>query len=142
MGFWDSILGKEETSLPSGKTLANPFAISLSFHPLRLSANAANSINLIVKIKNISSDVQLASVDALLPKNVMIGFDKPGINKATEQRLGEIKPGETTTVSLPIWANNQTKDGKYEIDVTVFSHYIGYNKVLSYIKKKTSFRIV
>ncbi|MBD3210939.1 hypothetical protein GF318_06190 [Candidatus Micrarchaeota archaeon] len=145
MGFLDSLIGGEKpTEAPEagakGKT--NPFAVSLLFHPLRLSAHGSNSINLIVKVRNVSSDVQLTSIDALLPKNSLIGFDKPGINKGVEKRLGELKPGEETEVSIPMWANNQTEDGKYEVEVTVFSHYIGYDKVLSYLKKQASFRVV
>lgn len=142
MGFWDSIIGEKEATVPSGRPAANPFAVSLSFLPLRLSANSSNSINIIAKIKNVSPDNQLVSVDALLPKNAMLGFDKPGINKGIEKRLGELKAGESAEVSIPIWANSQTKEGKYDIEVTVYSHYIGYNKVLSYLKKKTSFRAV
>jgi uncharacterized membrane protein len=145
MGFWDSLLGEEvvESKIAEGKPKsASPFAVSLSFLPLRLSAGSSNSINLIAKVKNVSSDNQLVSVDALLPGNAMLGFDKPGINKGIEKRLGELKPGESTEVHFPIWANSQTKDGKYDVDVTVFSHYIGYNKVMSYVKKKTSFRAV
>jgi len=142
MGFWDSIIGEKEATAPSGKASANPFAVSLSFLPLRLSANSSNSINIIAKIKNVSPDTQLVSVDALLPKNAMLGFDKPGINKGIEKRLGELKAGESTEVSIPIWANRQTKEGKYDVELTVYSHYIGYNKVLSYLKKKTSFRAV
>jgi uncharacterized membrane protein len=145
MGFWDSLLGEERTeSTPaeSKPQSVNPFNISLSFLPLRLSANNSNSINLVAKVKNISNDAQLVSVDALLPRNAMLGFDKPGINKSIEKRLGDLKPGESKEVHFPIWANSQTKDGKYDVEVTIFSHYIGYNKVLSYVKKKTSFRAV
>ena len=143
MGIMDALLGEEKSEPVSGKPASgNPFTVSLKFHPLRLNANSSNSINIDVKVKNISSSPQLVSVDALLPGNAMIGFDKPGINKHIEKRVGELKAGETTEVSIPIWSNNQTESGKYDIEVTVYSHYIGYNKVLSYIKKNTSFRAV
>ena len=142
MGFWDSIISGESGAAPKGKKVANPFAISLRFLPMRLSANDKNSVNLIVDVKNISSDPQLTSVDALLPRGTMLGFDEAGINKATEKRIGELKAGESREVSIPIWANRQTKEGKYDVEVTIYSHYIGYNKVLSYIKKSTSLRVV
>jgi uncharacterized membrane protein len=145
MGFWDSLLGEKkagEVSVEGRPGTTNPFAVSLSYLPLRLSASSSNSINLVVKVKNVSPDAQLVSVDALLPRQAMLGFDRPCINKGIEKRLGEIKAGEATEVQIPIWANSQTKEGKYDIEVTVYSHYIGYNKVLSYVKKKSSFRAV
>ena len=142
MGFWDSLLGEEETGQKTGKPTANPFAVSLKLHPLRLSAHKKNSINLNVKVKNISPDNHLVSVDALLPKNSMLGFDESAINKGVEKRIGELKAGESMEIALPIWANRSTEDGKFDVEVTVFAHYIGYEKVLSYLKKKTSFRVV
>lgn len=144
MGFWDSLLGEEKKieKTTGGKGSMNPFQVALSFSPLRLSANRRNSVHLVVKIKNVSSDTQLVSVDALLPKDAMLGFDQACINKATEKRAGELKGGETMEVPVELWANNQTKEGNYPIAVTVYSHYIGYDKVLSYIKKSISLRVV
>jgi len=144
MGFWDSILGSDQQTedKPQGKPTSNPFAVSVSFSPLRLSANNQSSVNLLVKIKNVSNSPQLVSVDALLPRNAMVGFDPACINKAAEKRMGEMKPGDTIEAHIQIWSNSQTKEGNYPIEVTVFSHYIGYEKVLSYIKKSTSLRAV
>jgi uncharacterized membrane protein len=143
MGILDSILGKEDApSAQASGNAANPFAVSLSFAPLRLAANKASSVSLVVKVKNISGDAQIVSVDALLPKNVMVGFDPACINKAVEKRVGELKAGESKDVSINVWSNNQTKEGTYPVDVTVFSHYIGYDKVVSYIKKNTTLRAV
>lgn len=140
MGFWDSIVGSEQKPIQEKSGLI--FNVSLSFSPLRLSANKRNSVHLLVKVKNLSSEQQLLSVDAFLPKDAMLGFDPAGINKVTEKRSGELKPGESVEVPIEIWANNQTKEGNYPIEVTVYSHYIGYDKVLSYLKKSASLRVV
>lgn len=143
MGILDSILGSEKPEVPEqASKSANPFNVTVSFAPLRLNANKANSLTLIVKVKNVSGATQLVSVDALLPRDAMLGFDPACINKAVEKRVGELKPGTSTEVSIPVWANSQTKEGSYPIDVTVFSHYIGYEKVLSYVKKSTAVRAV
>ncbi len=144
MGFWDSVIGTDKAQeAPSDESKSsNPFNVSISFAPLRLSAKNRSSVNLVVKVKNISPSAQLVSVDALLPKEAMIGFDPACINKASEKRLGELKPGASVEVPITIWSCNQTKEGNYGVDVTVFSHYIGYEKVLSYIKKSTSLRAV
>ena len=141
MGFWDSIMGNDKASdAPADDRSGNPFSVSVNFSPLRLSANNRSSVNLLVKVKNVSSSPQLVSVDALLPKDAMIGFDPACINKAAEKRIGELKAGSEMEVPITIWSNNQTKEGNYNVEVTVFAHYIGYEKVLSYIKKSTTLR--
>ncbi len=141
MGFWDSIMGKERPQEPAADTKGgNPFSVSVNFSPLRLSANNRSSVSLLVKVKNVSKSPQLVSVDALLPKDAMMGFDPACINKAAEKRVGELKAGAEIEVPIQIWSNNQTKEGTYNVDVTVYAHYIGYEKVLSYIKKSTTLR--
>ncbi len=148
MGAFDWLLGKKKEEGKSGKEitggriLAKPFKINLSFTPLRLSANSKNSVNLLIKIKNLTKDPQLVSVDILLPKNALIGFEPTCINKAMEKRTGEVMPDEIKEVSVPIWASTQTTPGTHEIGVTVYAHYIGYEKVLNYMKTKTTLRIV
>jgi uncharacterized membrane protein len=149
MGMFDSKVGKEKPAeapaqvpLASSGKSANPFAVTLSFAPLRLAANKASSVHLVVKVKNVSNDAHLVSVDALLPKGTMVGFDPACINKAVEKRIGELKAGESKDIQIQVWSNSQTKEATYPVDVTVFAHYIGYDKVLSYIKKNTSLRAV
>ncbi|VVC01718.1 Uncharacterised protein [uncultured archaeon] len=147
MSFLDKLFGesKQEEKIEKtseGKILAKPFNISLSFTPLRLAANKSNSVNVNVKVTNITPDPQLVSVDVLLPKAAFMGFEPSCINKAYEKRIGQVKPGETITVSVPIWGGSQTRPAEYEIGVTVFAHYIGYDKVLSYMKTKTRLRVV
>jgi uncharacterized membrane protein len=146
MGALDWLLGgKEEEAekeIKGGRLPAKPFRINLSFTPLRLSSNSKNSVNLLIKIKNLTKNPQLVSVDVLLPKDALIGFEPTCINKAMEKRLGEIMPGEVKEASIPIWASTQTKSGTHEIAITAYAHYIGYEKVLSYMKTKTTLRIV
>jgi len=141
MGFWDLIAGEEPQKQPEKKS-ANPFNVSLKFTPLRLSAMRRNSVDLVVTVKNTSPETHLVSVDALLPRDALVGFDEACINKGIEKRAGELKAGESVEVPIRIWGSNQTKSGNYGIDVTVYSHYIGYDKVLSYTKKSTSLRVV
>ena len=147
MGLFDWLKGEEEKTggakeIKGGKILAKPFRMAMSFTPLRLNSKSKNSVNLIVKVTNLTNDPQLVSVDVLLPKNALIGFEPTCINKAMEKRLGEIKPGETAKASIPIWASTQTGPGTHELQVTAYAHYIGYEKVLNYMKTKTNLRIV
>ena len=46
------------------------------------------------------------------------------------------------TVSVPVWSSNQTRNGNYALDVTAYIHYLTYDKVISYMKKKTYVRVV
>ena len=145
MGLFDSILGnegKEEAPSADASKTSNPFSVQLSFSPLRLAASRKNSVLMNVRVKNISNDPQLVSVDALLPKNAMMGFDTACINKAIEKRVGDLKSGHSIDVPIEIFASNQTKEGNYGLQVTVFAHYIGYEKVIGYIKKSASLRVV
>ena len=144
MGFLDSILGEDKGNVAAvGKpSTANPFNVTFGFSQLRLASSRRNSLNLLVRVKNISHQAHLVSVDAHLPKEAMLGFDNSSINKYVEKRAGELKPGQSIEVPIEVWANNQTKSGNYPMEVTVYSHYIGYDKVLSYIKKSTSLRVV
>jgi hypothetical protein len=143
MGFWISIRGGEKSDEElSDKKSLNPFAVSLSFAPMRLSANRRHSVDLLVKVKNVSPETHLLSVDALLPKDALLGFDEACINKVTEKRVGEVRSGDSIEVPITIWGSNQTKEGNYGVGVTVYSHYMDYDKVLSYTKKSASLRSV
>jgi len=146
MGFIDWLSGgekgKEEAKAVQGKILAKPFRISMSFTPLRLSSRKSNSVNLNITLTNVTKDPQLVSVDVMLPKNAYMGFEPSCINKVFEKRLGEIPSGQTVTVAVPIWGGTQTTPDDHEINITAYAHYIGYEKVLTYMTTKTKLRIV
>ena len=144
MGFLDDILGNEKESTPSSEGIGrsvNPLEVSMYFTPLRLSANRANSIELVVKVRNISAENQLVSVDAVLPRNCMIGFDPSCINKTAEKQAGELKPGQSVVVNIPVWANNQTKSNSYELAITAYHHYRHYDKVMGNVKRSLTLRV-
>ena len=145
MGFLDFLSGektKEEGTAVQGKILAKPFRVSMSFTPLRLSSKKSNSVNLNITLTNVTKDPQLVSVDVMLPKNAYMGFEPSCINKVFEKRLGEVPAGESITTTIPVWAGTQTKPDEHEINITAYAHYIGYEKVLTYMKTKTKLRVV
>jgi uncharacterized membrane protein len=145
MGFWDLIMGDEKPSEEprmEERKSTNPFRVAVSFSPYRLTSNKPDSVDLVVKVTNVSPETHLLSVDAALPKGTMLGFDRTCINKSIEKRVGELKAGQSVDVPITVWGNNQTEQGKYGVDVTVFSHFGNYDKVLSYAKKSTHLRSV
>lgn len=139
MGFLDSILGKEEEG--TFEETGAPFKVSLSFVPLRLTANKKNSVSLVVKVTNLTNEEKLVSVDALLPPKSLLGFDQMCINKSIEKRLGKLQPRKTEEAQIEIWANNQTKIGSHPIEVRTYAHYLNYKKVINYVRKKTVLRV-
>ncbi|MGV8085128.1 MAG: hypothetical protein ACP5N9_02640 [Candidatus Bilamarchaeum sp.] len=144
MGFLDDIMGNDKENTTSSEGIgrsANPLEVSMFFTPLRLSANRSNSIDLVVKVRNLSNENQLVSIDVALPRNCMLGFDPSCINKTAEKQAGELKPGESTTVAIPVWANNQSKGGTYELGITTYHHYRHYDKVMGSLKRSLSLRV-
>jgi len=146
MGFLDSLVGEEgkgpEKGVPKKSGSQIPFRLSSSFIPLRLTAQKANSVNVVLKLRNITDDKQLVSIDILLPREKLLGFDPACISKSIEKRVGEVGPGQSVEVSVPIWANNQTAAGDYAMNITAYAHYQDYNKVYASVQKLISLRAV
>ncbi|MFH2105638.1 MAG: hypothetical protein ABII22_00110 [Candidatus Micrarchaeota archaeon] len=146
MGFLDSLFGKGQKEMkemqrerPKGDV--SSIKTTFQFTPLRLTAMKINSITLTTKVKNEGESKQLVSMDFVLPKNEIIGFDQTCLQKVRENKVGEIKPGETKEFSVQIYGSNQTKSCTCDIGVVTYSHYLDYNKVITSTKKKFQLRI-
>jgi hypothetical protein len=142
MGFLDSILGeskKPEGAKGEGKP---PFNISVTFAPIRLTAMKNDSIQMLVRVVNTSGEEQLVSVDALVARNALMGFDTTCITKHTEKKVGKLAANATSEVAIPIYSTNQTKAGQYPFKIKVFAHYLNYEKVISQMEKKGEIRVV
>lgn len=143
MGLLDSLLGTNKNTEDSQtQKSSTTFDVSTSFSPLRLSANRASYVELLVKVKNLSDSSALVSIDVSVPKTAMIGFDSATISKSVEKRAGELAPNQSIEVKIPVWSNNQTKANSYSLDLVVYSHYLSYSKVISSTKRSTSIRAV
>lgn len=150
MGILDDLLGTEEKSYKEKETasfassvmeIERPLTLLISFLPLRLSAKTDSVISMIVKITNKTEDRQIISFEVLAPKDNLIGFDKLAINKHYEKKLGHIEPGATVEFSVPIYGTAQTKEGNYSLDVAAYIHYLDYDRVVNYVKRKISVRV-
>ncbi|HNT60811.1 MAG TPA: hypothetical protein PKJ97_02430 [Candidatus Bilamarchaeaceae archaeon] len=152
MGIMDFFLGKPKEgpanapgacAAPAAtKPVAKPFSIAAKFDSLRLRAGRNSKIFLEVGVTNITSQKQLVSVDLGLPAKSNIGFDIACNQNYVEKRLGEVMPGATAKFSIPIYANERTREGSYTVEINAFSHYLDYRKVLSQMKKKVALRSV
>ncbi len=141
MGFLKSLFGNQQEVQQTGNSLT-PFKASLRFAPLRLSARKNMAVDLVVDLQNISGEKQMVSLDVMVPNNKLVGFERTCINKKYEKRVGDMMPGERKEVRISIWGNNQTGAGEYPVLVHVYSHYLDYSKVISYIKKDAVLRVV
>lgn len=143
MGFLDSLLGgKDSPAQEAPKASGTAFAFSVTFSPVRLTAMQEGRINMIIKLTNVSSEEQMASVDVLLSRAALMGFEPAAINKHTEKKLGKIQPGSSMEIAVPIYSTNQTKAGNYPFKVVAYAHYLDYEKVISQSEKKGEIRVV
>lgn len=151
MGLLDDILGPEKkaykekgtaTLPPNLRETQSPISMSIRFLPLRLAAKKDNRIDMIVKITNESAEKQLLSFEASLPQKEMLGFESTVIHKQAEKKLGMIEAKASTEFSVPIYGTTQTKAGSYTVNVTAYMHYVDYNKVINYVKRPVSLRVV
>ncbi|MBI5046140.1 hypothetical protein HZC07_00200 [Candidatus Micrarchaeota archaeon] len=142
MGFLETLMRRNENKESAENTSNSPFRMNLSFSPLRLSAMKDNKVNMIIKITNLTKEPQLVSLDANLQNRMLIGFEPTCIHKTNEKKVGELKPNETREIVIPIWGTNQTKPGDYTIEVSAYCHYITYEKVVSYVRKRINLRVV
>jgi len=143
MGFLDSLLnGNDSASGVTAENEGNPLKLMVSFLPVRLTAMKENKISMLVKLTNLTDQEQMVSLDILLPKNGMVGFEPTCITKHGEKKLGKIAAGETKEISIPIYGTNQTKPATYPFKVVAYLHYLDYEKVLNQVSKMGELRVV
>lgn len=124
----------------SPKAKASPFIVSNYFRPLRINSRKENSIDLIVKITNKTSQEQLCSFSLTTPTE--LGLDSTCLSKSKEFRLGILQPGQTKELSIPIYANSQTPPMVFKLVIKVYAHYQNYNRVLNVVQKTIELRAV
>ena len=135
MGLFD-IFGKKEEE-PSGKM---PFSVKTSLSPVRMTAHKISSVELKIRIKNLSKESSLTSIMIQVSKG--LGLDQTGIAKAKEIRLGYLAKGEEKELSIPVWGNVTTEPGDYKISLEVFCHYRTYAYIQNSVKLMAELRVV
>jgi len=84
------LFGKKDASEELGKTL--PYRITTEFTPFKLFANRKNSVLLMMRLKNMTTEPVLSSIVVEMPKG--LSFDETGISNAKEIRIGTLAPNE------------------------------------------------
>jgi len=133
MGFFDNLFGKKEVISPYLYTL------ECSIHPFRLPAHKNDAVDLEVRVTNNSDQPLLTSIVTVCSRAV--GFDSLGLQQQHESRLGEMKPGETRFVKIPIHSTPKTPPGSYKVAVFAISHYRDYAHILNEVKRVLELRV-
>jgi uncharacterized membrane protein len=133
MGIFD-LFGKRQVT---GEQM---FSMTTEFHPFKLTAHQADSIDLEIKLRNNFEKDVLASVVVQVPKP--LGLDKSCFMQQRELRLGILQAGETKDIKLQIYSGQRVAKGSYPVSIFAISHYRDYSYVLNEIRKKVELRVV
>jgi len=117
-----------------------PYALRLSLHPLRLTANRSDSVRLTVRVENRTREPLLTSIVVQVPKQ--LGLDQTCLSSVREIRLGELPAGEAKDVPVDVFGSTKTDSGEYNVIVTAIAHYRNYAQTLNSEKKAASIRVV
>ena len=137
MGLLD-VFGKKDVSDELTKKV--PYALKMSFHPLRLVANKSDSMRMTLLLTNRSTEPLLTSVVVQVSKK--LGLDQTCLSAVREIRLGELPPGEEKELTVDIYGSMKTDEGTYPVAVTAIAHYRNYAYVLNSEKKTAAIRVV
>lgn len=132
------MFGKKDSS--ADVTKAVPYVLSTELVPYRLYAKKSSNIMLRVKLKNVTKDVLLTSLVAVLPNR--LGFDEMVLSREKESRVGEMQPGEEKEVKFSIYSSVGSDAGDYTINLTAIAHYRDYGHVLNAVKKRIQLSVV
>ena len=132
-----NIFEKKDQDL-SGKNV--PYIISTEMSPYRLYANKPNSLILFVKIKNLTKDPLLTSLEIKLPNK--LGLNENTLLKEKKLQIGEIEPRKEKEAKIEIFGNINTDIGEYSVNLSVISHFRDYQHVLNRITKPLSVKVI
>ncbi|MEK6954835.1 MAG: hypothetical protein AABX01_07525 [Candidatus Micrarchaeota archaeon] len=133
MGIFD-LFGSKEVPLDK------MFTLHTEFHPFKLAANHADSVDLEIKLTNNLDKEVLTSVVVQVPKP--LGLDKSAFMQQRELRLGALQAHETKDVKVQIYSGQRVQKGTYPVMIYAISHYRDYSYILNEMRKKMELRVV
>ncbi|HLC48650.1 MAG TPA: hypothetical protein VJI13_06260 [Candidatus Norongarragalinales archaeon] len=116
------------------------FTMVSEFHPFKLTANKADSIDLEVRLTNNLDKEVLTSVVVQVPKP--LGLDKSGFMQQRELRLGTLQAHETKDIKVQIYSGQRVSKGTYPVMIFAISHYRDYSYILNEMRKRVELRVV
>lgn len=137
MGIFN-LFGKRDVG--SELTKNSPYKLATSWTPYRLYAKKNSTATLIVKVKNLTSEVLLTSLVVELPGQ--LAFEQIGLSKQREVRIGELQPGQEIERQMDVFSGLNTDSGQYTLNLTAMAHYRDYGHILNAVKKRVSIEVV
>lgn len=114
-------------------------SIKTEVFPYRLRLQEKQPGELFIMISNNFSEPKTLSMTLDLPEEV--AFDKVGLRRGMEKKLDVLKPGETKSIRLPLFATNHADYGLYSGKLIVLEHAKNYDYVLHKYSKELNFRV-
>jgi hypothetical protein len=124
----------------SGEGQKSPYALSISITPYRLYANRKSTVMAMVKVKNLSKEPLMTSVDIDVPD--ALSFDEMGMVRRRTFKLGNIEPGKESEFRTNIVGGLKTDKGDYTVGITATAHYRDYDHVVNVVKKMHTIGVV
>ncbi|MBI5224623.1 hypothetical protein HY989_02020 [Candidatus Micrarchaeota archaeon] len=132
MGIFD-LFGKKDSTQAQ-------YMLKSEFHPFKMNAHHADSVDLEIQITNNLDKELLTSVVIQVPKP--LGLDKSGFMQQREIRLGPVGAHETKDIKVQIYSGQRVPKGNYPVTIFTISHYRDYSYVLNEMRKKVELRVV
>lgn len=116
------------------------YRIATELVPYRLNANKINSVILFVRVKNITKDSLLTSLDLTAPSN--LGFNENLLLKQKQINIGEILPNNEKELKIEIFGNTETDQGEYTLNINTIAHFRDYSHVINSITKSIILKVI
>jgi hypothetical protein len=118
----------------------SPYSISSSLTPYRLHANRKDSVTMTVRVKNLTRDNLMTSVELEVPG--ALSFDDIGLVKRKGFRLGSLAPDEEKEFSTNVNGSVKTDKGEYTMSIVATAHYMDYDHVVNKVTTSHAIGVV
>ena len=110
--------------------------------PLRLSRSHDNSVDIVVRLTNLDEEEKLISVEGKIVSHGLLGFDKNLTHKKAIKKVGVLLPGKSVEFPIRVYGSAQTKEGDYDVDLTLYEHFQDFNKVMESYTRRCTIRVI
>ncbi|MBU0636466.1 hypothetical protein KKE06_05560 [Candidatus Micrarchaeota archaeon] len=114
--------------------------VESTIFPLRVSLRDKDSWELVIDITNAEEKATRVQVEIDLPKQVT--FTRAGYSTRYENKLDNLKPGDSISLKIPIFVSRHGVVGDYGGIIKITEHYSEYGYVTNTYNKEVLLRIV
>ncbi|MEM3876037.1 MAG: hypothetical protein QXP35_03085 [Candidatus Micrarchaeaceae archaeon] len=118
----------------------SPYIVATELVPYRLYANKTNSLVLFVRIKNITKDTLLTSLDLTVPSK--LGLSENLFSKQKQVKVGEILSNQEKELRIEIFGNIDTDQGEYTLNINANAHFRDYSHIINSVTKSILLKVI